>query len=193
MENLYQLINNFNTDFGHPGKLIPSGAGQRHLWFHIEYHIPIDTEKIKSQKEWANDSVTYLGKNNFGMCKVWIDHDESKPYERPKFVVWNDNIYVNPYTMPDYDLVQEFYETRKHFFDCEANVLVGKSEVYLSDKIIQQFMLICKHRIEACKDLLCCSSNTNTIKEYAQKILDHAEILELLELEMKAREKEKAA
>lgn len=91
------------------------------------------------------------------------------------------------------ELKQKFYETRRRFFDCEANVLVGKSEVYLSDKIIQQFMLICKHRIEACKDLLCCSSNTNTIKEYAQKILDHAEILELLELEMKAREKEKAA
>lgn len=193
MENLYQLINNFNTGFGHTGKLIPSAAGQRHLWFHIEYPIPVDAEKIKSQKEWANDSTTYLGKNNFGMCKIWIDQNKSKPYERPKFIVWNDNIYVNPYTMPDYDLVQKFYETRSNFFGCEANVLVGKSEVYLSDKIIHQFMLMCRRRIENCKDLLCCSSNTDTIKDYAQKILDNAEILELLELEMKAREKEKVA
>lgn len=184
VENLYKIINQFNKVFGYKGNVICDHASESHLYFKIDYpELVID----KKQKQYSICNK----RNNYAMCSVWIDYDKFKPNNRPKFILWNDNIYSNKYIMPDHNIIKLFYKKRKQFFRCEAEILFGSNEIYISNKQMDTFIKYCEKEIYKCKDSISSGCKLKDINEYAERIVDLYKIKILLELEMKFRKEEK--
>ena len=192
LRNLYEIINGFNAMYGHDCKLIIGSPSEGHLYFKLDYNIKTSPG---AQGRWGSAAVSPLNATNdvenYAMTRIWIQHDNAKPASRPKFILWYDNIYCNPYIMPDYNLAKELGKARVEYFGSQANVLINKEEVYISNKLLKGCIENCEKRIFRCKEIIESTKNTSKnieqIAEWAGRITDTYEILKLLQLEMQYR------
>ena len=191
LRNLHEIINGFNAVFGHEGKIRAYTPSNGHLFFRICYDIPTTPEK---QAGWGS-RIAYPNaiENtlNYAMVKIWVEHDKTKPHSRPKFTLWFDNIYCNPYIMPDYDLAVKLGEAREEYFGGYGNVLIGQENVYIPNKLLKDCIARAEKQIYTYRDMISGVSFTKpsikTIAEYAGNITDIYAVLEMLQLEMKYR------
>ena len=190
--NLYEILNGFNAVFGHECKIRAGIAPcDGHLYFEMRYDIPTPADK---QKSWGSrvihpDAVDNM--LNYGMMKIWVDHDEKAPESRPKFTLWYDNIYCNPYIMPDHDLATQLESAREEYFGGPDKVFIGKEEVYISNKLLRECIASAEKRIRSYHEMMngvsFAKPSIRTIAEYAEKIINTYSTLRLLLLENKYR------
>lgn len=189
MKNLYKIINQFNCIFGHKPKIIPSSITYDHLYLQMDYpDLPVIESDATNYPDWNNNTIS-TDRNNYGMVSIWVEHDDHKPNERPKFRLWHDNIYNNPHTMPNYDYAKTFWKAIETYYGCKAEILCGDTEVYLSDKLMQKFIQLCKNTILQEKQYISIHSNLEDINRAATDITNTYHMLCMLEKEMEFRSK----
>lgn len=189
MENLYKIINQFNRIFGHKPKIILSSITYDHLYLQMDYpDLPVMESNATNYPNWNKNAIS-TDRNNYGMVSIWVKHDDHKPNERPKFQLWHDNIYNNPYTMPNYDYAKTFWKAIETYYGNKAEILCGDTEVYLSDKLMQKFIQLCKNTILQEKQYISTHSNLEDINRAAADITSTYHMLCMLEKEMEFRSK----
>lgn len=191
LRNLHEIINGFNTVFGHEGKIRVNTPSDGHLFFPIRYDIPTPPEK---QNGWGSRLAfpnAVENTINYAMIKIWVERDKTKPYSRPKFTLWFDNIYCNPFIMPDHDLAVKLEDAREEYFKGPCNVIIGKEEVYIPNKLLKECIAKAEDRIRTYQKRIAGiefpKPGIKDIAEYANDITDIYAVLEMLELEMKYR------
>ncbi len=191
LKNLHEIINGFNAVFGHEGKIRANTPSDGHLFFQICYDIPTPPDK---QIGWGNRmAFPHAIENtiNYAMIKIWVERDKTKPYSRPKFTLWFDNIYCNPYVMPDHDLAVQLGKAREEYFDGPCGVLLGKEDVYIPNKLLKDCIAKAEKSICTYQKMIggieFPKPGIKNVAEYASYITDIYAVLEMLELEMKYR------
>lgn len=190
-ENLYKVLNTFNTYLGMTPKYAFNHVMNEHIYITMTYNkgvnVPVskwnetyrDTVRILDKKDiYVKDGVIH-NVSNKGMASIWV-HRYEKTNE-VKFTLWNDlGIYTNSHLMPDSDLTSKFYAARDKFAGNKAQLFIGSHDVYLSEKLICEAIADLKTKIAYDKQEISEIYDYSALKEKISKIKANLDTLELL-------------
>lgn len=129
--NIYHILNIFNKKFGMEPEIIKMGfVSEHHIYLKMVYG-----DYDESKPLWG-DSITHKGKN-FGMVKIWVTRNEKT--KKPEFILWKDKgIYVNSFTMPDYEMAKQFQKSAYEMADNKVDFWINKYDIEISNKLLNQ-------------------------------------------------------
>lgn len=186
--NIYQVLNRFNHLFGEqPVKIEIAYVENEHIFVRMIYDEDVDLPPSEDHNEW--NSVCNSGMN-YGMVKIWVRRNENTG--KPEFIIWNDNIYINSYIMPDEEKSNRFWLARKQFSECTSNLMFGSEYVELSERMLTKAIEAVNKTIKKYKEDLYASKNIDEIQTRAKGIDSSVETLRILrEAREDVREKRK--
>ena len=136
--NLYKVLNDFNHNFKKDAKYQFDFATEGHIFIEMIYNENVDIPSCawNCTSHEPENSIIKNAKN-YGMAKIWVHRNEKT--QEVEFTLWKDNgIYMNPYTMPDYEMAQQFSAAAEEMASCRADFCIGRFQVDMSEKILLQ-------------------------------------------------------
>lgn len=199
-QNLYKIINEFNKYMQMKPVIKFSMMKHGSLYLKMRYtdetEVPVD--------EWNKDSIPVEGKvengviknvTNAGVISVWVHRNEKT--NEVEFTLWQDmGIYTNSYIMPDKQLAERFYKARSDMAGCEAKLLIGSFDVYVSSKLIAEAIMYLKKQIDQTQKYISKISlnyenykeGVKRLKDYTNDLNDYIDSLEMLTEVVEKRE-----
>ena len=175
-KNIYEIINNFNHIFGEqPISIKPEMIMGVHVYIKILYDNNVDIPANKIPNDWNEHSNSG---QNYGMVSIWVTRNEKT--KEPELILFNENIYINHYTMPDKEKATRFSQARKDFAGSYINLAVGSQKVTFSNKMLDEFISKAKQDIEKTQNCLLNEKKIDKIQQYAKEIIKSIDTLKLL-------------
>lgn len=136
---LYKVLNDFNHNFKREAKYQFGFAIEGHIFIKMIYNENVDVPSCDWNCKSSHEPENGIIKNvkNYGMAKIWVHRNEKT--QEVEFTLWKDNgIYMNSYTMPDYEMAQQFSAAAEEMASCRADFCIGRFQVDMSEKILFQ-------------------------------------------------------
>lgn len=183
--NIHEILNDFEQHF--PYKRISTKIS--HIYesmILIEVQLPpkrLERLDTKWNKYIDTDVILQEQHENYYMLKLWIHRDQRGSFEQPsdwELILFKDNIYTNPYVMPDPDVSQAFFRAKETWMNSLADKLFTQYKIKLSDRQLAQTRKKAEHVLHLhLKDLKTEKQLKRFIKN-KQKIVFDLEALEFL-------------
>lgn len=182
MENVYRVLNEFNNIFGQkPISIKPSMIDKCHIYLKMIYDEDVDISATHIKNDW--NEFENCGKN-CAMAKIWVTRDEST--NKPAFILWYDNIYTNPYLMPDEQKADKFYDARGKLSGCLAGLICGKQQVTMSKRMLMSFIKMTMQEINSVKNHIFEERDIDKLQAYSKTLGFTIETLKILQEELES-------
>lgn len=176
MKNIWEIINNFNAVFGEkPISVKADFVSGVNLFIKMLYDESVDIEANGVENDW--NQYSHCG-NNHGIVRIWATRDEKT--KEPELVLFYDNIYINRYTMPDYEKAKRFCGACEKFAGGYANLKISSEPIVLGNKLLNAFITKTEQNIEHKKEWIATEKDFDRIQEYARDIADSIDTLKIL-------------
>ena len=172
MRNLYEVINNFNKQFGHNGKITGTFIrDEDKVYFEIEYpDIPTPPDKLK---------CGYIHRKPYqhGMCCLHFSNNNMYLMKVGNF----NSIYTTDFAMCDSTLRSKLNEISQHRTQDK-----DMEPVYVSNKLIHKLITYCKDHIMTYKKLIytydeCDDKSDDELRQYTEALLTYIKMRHKLE------------
>lgn len=141
--NIYHFLRKFNQTFGHDAICMQiQTMNQEAIYVQMLYNQGITAPLCE---HWNNSEYINYPRN-YGMCRVVLKEKSDSQDIVP--VIYHNDIYINPFVMPDYKLASKFIKAREQHFGNDKDSRFRYTEVNLDHKFLQRALQLNKITIE---------------------------------------------
>lgn len=175
--NIYHVLNDFGTHMKRKPLYTTIGfVDDVHIYFNIVYDKTSYIPESHIPGDWNEHSGGFGAK---AVAKVWVTCDEKTKH--PKFILFNDNIYTNPYLTPNKNIAQEFFKARLDYFGSETDIHLGSEEIELDRKTLYHAMKLAMKEINRYRELISRTANLKELYSFTSNLKDLIDTYGILE------------
>ena len=175
--NIYHVLNDFGTHMKRKPLYTTIGfVDDVHIYFNIVYDKTSYIPESHIPGDWNEHSGGFGAK---AVAKVWVTCDEKTKH--PRFVLFNDNIYTNPYLTPNKNIAQEFFKARLDYFGSKTNIHLGSEEIELDRKTLYHAMKLAMKEINRYRELISHTTNLKELYSFTSNLKDLIDTYGILE------------